>query len=377
MKKIAYFSNGSSIYDYFFISKLSQKFNILFLTFNPTEKVIQQNTKVVVISELIRRSLIHDSIRIYSSIPIRYFLLKSYLRKYNPDILIGCGGLDYGFISALSQFKPFVLFIWGSEVLVWPKFLPFRAMIKYSLKKADLVVVDSDVQRNACIKLGYDGKIVKLPWVDSIELKRLSERVKVEKDELRNRIGWSSGDPVVICTRLHEKIYDIETIIRAIPVVLRREPRTRFIFVGGGGSLTEKLKAMTKKLNVEKNVYFTGYVPRTKIFYYLKNSDIYVSSSLSDGTSASLLEAMICKLPCVVSDIPGNREWIKENENGLLFPTKDYNALAQKIIMLIKNDHLSKELGEKAAKTVEEKANWDKTSQALYEALENLQKRKL
>ena len=51
---------------------------------------------------------------------------------------------------------------------------------------------------------------------------------------------------------------------------------------------------------------------------YLNAADIYVSTSLSDGTSLSLLEAMACSLPVVVTDIPANKEWITDGHNGFL-----------------------------------------------------------
>ena len=314
---IAYFSSGMSLYDYFFLNRLREKFSVVLLTFSPKPKHLPKDINIVTLPNFVRRLPAHDAPRIYSTVPLKVAMLKRFLKDIRPDILIGCGGLDYGFVSALSGYKPFVLFIWGSEVLVFPRILPFRAIVKYSLKKANLVVLDSFVQLKACIKLGCDRrKIIRLPWVDSVELERLAKNVNVKKDKFRKKVGWGEDDPVIICTRSHEKVYSIETIIQAIPIILDDINNARFLFVGKG-TLTKKLREMVRKLNVEENVYFTGFVSHDKIFYYLKNSDIYVSSSLSDGTSASLLEAMICELPCVVSDIPGNREWIKNGENGI------------------------------------------------------------
>ncbi len=60
----------------------------------------------------------------------------------------------------------------------------------------------------------------------------------------------------------------------------------------------------------------------------LGRTDVYVSSSLSDGTSISLLEAMATGTFPVVSDIPANRPWVEHGRNGLLFPPGDDAALA-------------------------------------------------
>jgi glycosyltransferase involved in cell wall biosynthesis len=370
MTSIAYFNEGDSLYDSFFLKHLSKKFNVFLISFNPNPKYLVKGVDFIKLPMFMRRLPVHDSPRIYFTMPLRTLILKKALRNLKPDILVGCGGLDYGFCSALSGYKPFVLFIWGSEVLLAPKFLPFRAIVKYSLKKADLVFVDSEVQSKACIKLGCEkNKIIRFPWIDSQELEVLAENAKVERRRFREKFGWSEEDPVIICTRMHYKVYNIECIIDSIPKVLKHKKNARFIFVGSG-PLTEKLRQLVHELNVEKNVYFAGFVPHEELFYYLKNSDVYVSSSLSDGTSASLLEAMICRLPCIVSKIPGNEEWIRDMDNGLLFPPKDSNSLAEKIVMLLEDERLSKSLGEKAFRTAHERANWNRNSKILYDLIE-------
>jgi glycosyltransferase involved in cell wall biosynthesis len=99
---------------------------------------------------------------------------------------------------------------------------------------------------------------------------------------------------------------------------------------------------------------------------------IYVSTSLSDGTSASLIEAMTCRIPVVVTDIAGNREWIRHNENGLLFPVKDSQALAENILRLLKDDKLRSKFAAKAHETVLEKADWNRNSRLLDDLISSM-----
>ena len=66
------------------------------------------------------------------------------------------------------------------------------------------------------------------------------------------------------------------------------------------------------------NIEFLPPVSNDKISFYLNNSDVYISTSLSDGTSVSMLEAMACQLPIIVTDLPSSREWVKPNFNGFL-----------------------------------------------------------
>jgi glycosyltransferase involved in cell wall biosynthesis len=138
----------------------------------------------------------------------------------------------------------------------------------------------------------------------------------------------------------------------------------RFLIIGDG-SLTEELKKLVHALGVRDNVRFLGRVPYTEMPKYLAMSDIYVSTSLSDGTSASLLEAMACKLSPVVTDIPANREWVENGRSGILVPSKNPKSLAENVVTLLKDEDLQSSLGMRAYEFVLEKADWKKNSKLL------------
>jgi glycosyltransferase involved in cell wall biosynthesis len=79
------------------------------------------------------------------------------------------------------------------------------------------------------------------------------------------------------------------------------------------------------------------------------------------------MEALASGLPCLVSDIAGNKEWIVPDENGWLFRDGNVDDLAEKIMYSIKNRKLFKKMGEAARKTAEEKADWKKNFGKLLE----------
>ena len=79
-------------------------------------------------------------------------------------------------------------------------------------------------------------------------------------------------------------------------------------------------------------VQFAGQVRQDDLPDYYCSADLYVSASHSDGSSVSLMEALASGLPAIVSDIPGNREWITPGEQGWLFPDGDDEALASLIL---------------------------------------------
>jgi glycosyltransferase involved in cell wall biosynthesis len=84
------------------------------------------------------------------------------------------------------------------------------------------------------------------------------------------------------------------------------------------------------------------------------------------------MEALASGLPCLVSDIPGNTEWIVDGENGWLFRDGDVDDLTEKIFYAIKNRKLFRKVGESARKTAEQKADWKKNFGKLLEVYEKV-----
>jgi glycosyltransferase involved in cell wall biosynthesis len=105
---------------------------------------------------------------------------------------------------------------------------------------------------------------------------------------------------------------------------------------------------------------------------YYRSADLYISASHSDGTSISLLEAMACGAPVLLSDIPGNREWVAPGKNGWLFPGGDANALAEAILRAIEKRSELKMMGQAARKITEQRANWDDNFKKMLETYDQV-----
>ena len=117
--------------------------------------------------------------------------------------------------------------------------------------------------------------------------------------------------PVVISTRRFGAIHDVETFIKAIPLVLKRISDAKFVIIGEGEQ-KDYLIGLAKSLNIFDATRFIGWIPHDELPKYLSSSDVYVSTSLSDeGISISTQEAMACKLAAVITDVADNKRWIK------------------------------------------------------------------
>lgn len=82
---------------------------------------------------------------------------------------------------------------------------------------------------------------------------------------------------------------------------------SRLIYIGHG-PLRDQLLAKSNEANIQNRVTFTGLIPREKVFEYLLSADLFISMSRGEGLPVSVLEAMACRCPVLLSDIPPHRE---------------------------------------------------------------------
>lgn len=123
----------------------------------------------------------------------------------------------------------------------------------------------------------------------------------------------------------------------------------KFIIVGDG-PLRNELEEYSRRVGIENNVIFTG--ERGDIFKLLQGMDIFVMTSLYEGMSNAIMEAMLAGLPVVATDVGGNRELIIQNETGYLCPLHDTASLVAEVADLINNESNAKRLGENGRRKI-------------------------
>jgi glycosyltransferase involved in cell wall biosynthesis len=139
------------------------------------------------------------------------------------------------------------------------------------------------------------------------------------------------------------------------------------------GSLKDEMIKFIGSGDLESKVKYIGTVPNSDLPLYLNASDVYVSASVSDGTSLSLLEAMSCGLGVVVTDVPAIREWVSE-DNGIIVPINSPDKISAALEKYYRQQQLIKEHGSINLKIAESRADWDKNYlklKAVYSKLVN------
>lgn len=234
--------------------------------------------------------------------------------KEKPDVIHGNWIVPAGLIAALAGFltrTPVINTARGMDVRVSEKGL-VRLLFDLAVKLSQHVTVVSEAMRSR-------------PSLSAAEV--ISSGV----DEAFFRIAPDRSSKTILHTRALEKVYDVEALIRAVPLVLRQEPQARFVIVGTG-SHEQGLKAMAHDLGVASSVDFMGAVSHETIAQLMEQASVYVSSATADGTSIALMEAMAAGLIPVVSNIEANQPLMEHGRDGYLFNPGDEKDLSEKLL---------------------------------------------
>ena len=119
----------------------------------------------------------------------------------------------------------------------------------------------------------------------------------------------------IICISAGDLVARKNYAVAIKAIALLKNTRIHYLICGKGAE-EKKLKELAKKLHVEKQIHFLGF--RMDIDQLLLSSDLFLFTSLQEGLPRSLMEAMACELPCIVSSIRGNVDLIEIGRGGFL-----------------------------------------------------------
>lgn len=286
---------------------------------------------------------------LYVSFIPRHIKIYLLVRKLKPDIIHAHFISKFGFHAAFLGVRPVVMSAWGDDILIipyWSKLLWYFTCT--TLGRADKIYsVSKDIA----------DKIIKNFQIPSSKVILVPFGVDTDIFQYVNR--KNTKDVIVLSNRNLFEVYNIETLLYAIYEIVNKNNYIQFIILGSG-PLENKLKQLATEFNINEYVTFVGIVEHENMPKYLNECDIYVSTSTSDGTPTSVLEAMACGKPCIVTNVGGVPEWIEDGVCGILIPPKQHHILAEKILELSKDAAKREKLGIEARKVVVERGNWKK-----------------
>lgn len=286
-----------------------------------------------------------------------------------PDLIHAGPVQTGGFFAALSGFHPLLVMSWGSDVLVTAeKNNALRHITQFTLRRADAAIADC---RAVCRRIVEYGslpmeRIFTFPWGVGLD----KFRPRPSSLDLRNRLGWTDCK-LVITVRALEPAYGTSVLLGAIKVLLQQQEDACVLMLGDG-SLRKSVETFIRANHFESKIHLAGRVPEEMLPDYFAEADLYASAAPCDGSSISLLQAMACGLPVVVPRNEGNREWVTDGENGWLFPVRNSEKLAEKLILAMRDDAARVVAGRANVTIGRERADWRRNFAKLSEAYECL-----
>lgn len=355
--KIIYFSLDYSPHDHRFLSALSESEHEVFYVRLQRGPRQTESRPVPPNIEQVQWQGGRDIFR-WHDLPKYVLGLRRIIQRIQPNLIHAGPIQTCAFIAVLTGFRPILTMSWGFDLMNdvhrnrW-----WEWVTRFTLRRSTYFTSDANVTRDKAVLYGMDSaRTVVFPW--GVDL----EHFAPNPDAPRSDSGFT-----VFCNRSWEPNYGVDVLARAFITVARQREDVSLLLLGGG-SQGARLRQMLERGEASGRVVYPGYVPNKELPRFYNMADLYISPSHVDGSSVSLMEALACGLPCLVSDIPANKEWVHEGENGWLFHDGAADELAAKIIKAIEQRKSLPAIGKNARDTAEAKADWPKNVQKLLAA---------
>jgi glycosyltransferase involved in cell wall biosynthesis len=296
--------------------------------------------------------------------------LQSVLKEVRPSLIHAGPIQSAGYLAALSDFHPLLMMSWGSDLLVdAERNAEWMQATEFTLRRADAFFCDCDTVRHKASEFRSfsDTQIVQFPW--GIKQGAFSPTGPVPSLDTFTR---QPATTTFIYTRSYDPLYGSDVLLQGFVEAHKNDPSLRLLLVGAG-SQDESILNFVRAHNLERKIVLAGPQPAEDLPKWFRAADVYISCAKSDGTSISLLEAMATGLPVIVTDIPSNREWVDEPDNGWLAHAGSAKSVAKKMgcaagLTLTERQKIS----DNNRRIVSERADWDKNFPRLFDAYDRL-----
>ncbi|MBF0478100.1 MAG: glycosyltransferase family 4 protein [Candidatus Omnitrophica bacterium] len=215
------------------------------------------------------------------------------------------------------------------------------------------IIAVSDAVRNDLIETGIKPEKIETIKL-GINLDKFLNNEDNKVDELRKEFNLDNDTCVIGTISNMYPVKTVDVFIKAISLIKEKIQNLKVIIVGEGPCKPE-LEILTKKLNLQDCIIFTGY--RNDVKNILKIFDIYVLSSRSEALNFSVLEAMASGKSCIAPNVGGLTEIIDNGRNGFLFQPGNFKELSELIVRIFADKELKEKFEREGLKSLAEKFN--------------------
>ena len=360
--KILYVTSNGGIHDYRFLKKLTEDYEVLLLHYAANMLIDEiknlKNLKIISVKPLVRSFPLLTNI----------FHFKKVYNDFKPDVVHTGYVWQVGIVASTLNIHPHLSMPWGSDILFEPdKSLLKRVLVKKVMRQSDHIQCDAESVKSKILK-DYkvpENKVTVFPW--GIDLNLFKEQ---DKNLCRKELGISEDAFVTVFTRHFDIVYGIKDLLEGFKLFCKNKNNIQLLLVSGG-PLKDYAVDFINKNNLEPYIKIIGKIPNSKLPVYLGAADVYISPSLSDGTSLSLLEALAVGPGMVVTDVPAIREWVSP-ENGFVIPINNPEEICNALDSYYSNRGLISKHAASNKEIAKDKADWDKNYLKLKEIYNKL-----
>lgn len=217
-----------------------------------------------------------------------------------------------------------------------------RTTLNYS-NKCDVVIAPSISIKKLLIDHEVNVPIEIIP--SGININEFIKS-KGKKDDLRERYGINPEDVVLITTSRITEEKNIQFLIKSFLLIKKSCKNSKFIIIGDGAA-KKTLEKLTIKLDVYKDVFFTGHIKKEDVIRLFQASDIFIFSSLTETQGIVVIEAIISGLPVVAIKSNGIEDIVQNDKNGIL-TENSVDEFSRSVLKIINDKELRDKLSNKA-----------------------------
>jgi glycosyltransferase involved in cell wall biosynthesis len=282
------------------------------------------------------------------------------LRRLRPDVVhVHYAHSEYGWCAGLLGCAPLVVSVMGGDVLFEEQGRPTptsRWLTLHLLDRADRITAKSNYLAAALDRLGGFGrKTERIVW--GVSTRRFR---RTDPSRLKRRYGLAEGRRVILSPRILQPLYQVHLLVEALPHVLREVPDATLLVTeyGADPGYRAKLADRVAELGLGGHVVFCGEVPHEDMAMLYSLAEVSVGIPASDGLPQTLLEAMACGTPSILSRLPRYEEVVRHEESAYFVDTHP-EAIAGGVLALLRDPGLRERISRNALEIVTREADLD------------------
>jgi L-malate glycosyltransferase len=338
---LLFIADGRSIHTQRWAEYFAEKgHDVHLVTYDPMNRTIPGVTEHVVASSWNN---------LYLAFIPRQFRINRIVKETRPDLIHAHFIAKYGFHLPGLRFRPTVVSAWGDDVLILPaKSRLIHLFTKHVLSSVNLIyAVSLDIRQHIIDDFGIPPTDVRyLPFGIDTDLFAPDTRKKGERETIE-----------VFSNRGFFPVYDNATLVRGFALACRENPGLRLTLKGEGPE-EQQIRALVTSTGLSDRITFEKKTAYSEVPRDYRGADIFITTSRSDGTPVSVLEAMASGLPCIATAVGGIPEWVENNTTGLLIAPGSPEEVAKAILALAADPTLRERLGTAARERIVSGGQW-------------------